>query len=277
MTWPVGDYQGRRRSVAVVEREGLVELQFTGTRGGITPCAVHPSEAFRVLAAICGRTATIHDISGRAVIVGAVIRRDASGDLDVTQLHRARPCDDAPRRDAPVTFDLPPMQTASDAAKAAGAAIEAVADGDLTPQEGAHIMALVETYRRTLETTELEARVAALEGGADLYSSSTSPRCISSRTFVNTSVIVFYRREYGWSRRRCGMAGKFRSSENSSPSGDDRGPGETVNKIEFVIVYEVADGNRCERALDDYTPVPGDNQDMVDSPRATRHQIDGRT
>lgn len=71
-----------------------------------------------------------------------------------------------PRRDAPVTFDLPRMETARDAAKAAGAVLEAVALGDLTPQEGAHIMALVETYRRTLETTELEARVAALEGGA---------------------------------------------------------------------------------------------------------------
>jgi hypothetical protein len=68
-----------------------------------------------------------------------------------------------PRRDAPVTFDLPPMGTARDAAKAAGAVLGAVAHGDLTPTEGAHIMALVETYRRTLETTELEARLAALE------------------------------------------------------------------------------------------------------------------
>lgn len=71
-----------------------------------------------------------------------------------------------PRRDAPVTFDLPPMATAKDAAKAAAAVLDAVASGDLTPTEGALIMALVETYRRTLETTELEARVAALEGGA---------------------------------------------------------------------------------------------------------------
>lgn len=71
-----------------------------------------------------------------------------------------------PRKDAPVTFPLPPMQSAADAAKAAGALLEAVAEGELTPTEGAHIMALVETYRRTLETTELEARLAALEGGA---------------------------------------------------------------------------------------------------------------
>jgi hypothetical protein len=68
-----------------------------------------------------------------------------------------------PRRDAPVTFDLPPMETARDAAKAAGAVLGAVAHGDLTPTEGAHIMALVEGFRRTLETTELEARLVALE------------------------------------------------------------------------------------------------------------------
>jgi hypothetical protein len=57
------------------------------------------------------------------------------------------------------------METARDAARAAGAVLEAVAAGELTPNEGAHLMALVETYRRTLETTELEARVAALEHG----------------------------------------------------------------------------------------------------------------
>ena len=70
-----------------------------------------------------------------------------------------------PRRDAPVTFELPPMHSARDAAHAAGAVLAAVAEGELTPTEGAHVMALVETYRRTLETTELEARVVALEGG----------------------------------------------------------------------------------------------------------------
>lgn len=71
-----------------------------------------------------------------------------------------------PRKDSPVTFDLPRMETARDAAKAASAVLEAVAQGELTPSEGAHIMALVETYRRTLETSELEARLLALEGAA---------------------------------------------------------------------------------------------------------------
>jgi hypothetical protein len=70
-----------------------------------------------------------------------------------------------PRRDAPVEFALPRMESAKDAAQAAAAVLEAVAAGELTPTEGAHIMALVESYRRTLETTELEARLTALEQG----------------------------------------------------------------------------------------------------------------
>ncbi|EYD75850.1 hypothetical protein Rumeso_02632 [Rubellimicrobium mesophilum DSM 19309] len=56
------------------------------------------------------------------------------------------------------------MSTAADAVQAAGAILAAVAGGELTPAEGAHVMALVETYRRTLETTDLERRLAALEG-----------------------------------------------------------------------------------------------------------------
>ncbi len=69
-----------------------------------------------------------------------------------------------PRKDAPVQFKLPQMTTARDAAQAAGAVLEAVSEGELTPGEGAQVMALVDSYRRTLEVTELEARVAALEG-----------------------------------------------------------------------------------------------------------------
>ena len=69
-----------------------------------------------------------------------------------------------PRKDAPIKFDFPRMDSTVDAAKAA-AVVESVAAGELTPGEGAHVMGLVETYRRTLEMTELEARVAALEGG----------------------------------------------------------------------------------------------------------------
>lgn len=82
---------------------------------------------------------------------------------DVTALRLCLERIASPRKDAPVTFALPPMRTAGDAAKAAGAVLEAVAEGELTPTEGAHIMGLVDAYRRTLEAAEFEARLAALE------------------------------------------------------------------------------------------------------------------
>lgn len=90
---------------------------------------------------------------------------DAALEGDATALRLCLERIAPPRKDAPVAFTLPPMHSARDAAQAAGAVLAAVAEGELTPTEGAHVMALVETYRRTLETTELEARVAALEGG----------------------------------------------------------------------------------------------------------------
>ncbi|WP_420557916.1 DUF5681 domain-containing protein [Roseovarius sp.] len=67
------------------------------------------------------------------------------------------------RKDTPVNFDLPAMKSAQDASQAAQAVLQAVAEGQLTPLEGASVMALVEGYRKALETTELEQRIAALE------------------------------------------------------------------------------------------------------------------
>lgn len=67
------------------------------------------------------------------------------------------------RKDAPIEFALPQMKTARDAAEAAGAVLSAVTEGQLTPTEAAQVMALIDSFRRTLETTELEVRVAALE------------------------------------------------------------------------------------------------------------------
>ena len=69
-----------------------------------------------------------------------------------------------PRKDNPVQFAMPRMANAQDAAQAAGAVLEAAAAGELTPIEAMQIMGLVDSFRRTLEVSELEARVAALEG-----------------------------------------------------------------------------------------------------------------
>ena len=83
------------------------------------------------------------------------------GDTVALRLCLERIC--PPRKDSPITFTLPAMNSAEDAAQAAGAIIQAVAAGDLTPLEGASVMALVETFRRTLEASDFEARLAKLE------------------------------------------------------------------------------------------------------------------
>jgi hypothetical protein len=67
------------------------------------------------------------------------------------------------RREGPVNLALPRMHSAADAAAAMAAVVGAVAHGDLTPGEGAAVAALIEIYRKTMETAELEARVEALE------------------------------------------------------------------------------------------------------------------
>ncbi len=67
------------------------------------------------------------------------------------------------RKDATVSFDLPDIETADDAANAARAILKAVAAGDVTPLEAATVMGVVEQFRRAVETTELEKRLTALE------------------------------------------------------------------------------------------------------------------
>ena len=68
-----------------------------------------------------------------------------------------------PRKDAPIVFTLPKMETVADAATAAAGIVGAVADGKITPLEAVAVMGLVDSYRRTLELTEFEARLQVLE------------------------------------------------------------------------------------------------------------------
>ena len=49
------------------------------------------------------------------------------------------------------------------ASKAASSVLSAVSEGELTPIEGTRVMGLIDSYRRTLELTEIEERLQALE------------------------------------------------------------------------------------------------------------------
>jgi len=66
-------------------------------------------------------------------------------------------------KDNRVLFSLPSMINASDASEAAGSVLRAVSDGELTPIEATRVMGLIENFRRTLELTDIENRMKALE------------------------------------------------------------------------------------------------------------------
>ena len=68
-----------------------------------------------------------------------------------------------PKKDSPVQFAMPAMASAHEAADALSGILDAVAQGEITPDEASRVASIVEVFRKTLETTELEARLSALE------------------------------------------------------------------------------------------------------------------
>jgi hypothetical protein len=72
-----------------------------------------------------------------------------------------------PRKDRPVTFNVPRIETAADAAKAPAALTEAAATGELTPSEASLIGQLVDGVVRALDASELTRRIEALEQRAN--------------------------------------------------------------------------------------------------------------
>ena len=68
-----------------------------------------------------------------------------------------------PPKDTTITFSMPNMDNALDAAEAAGSVLKAESEGELTPIEATRVMGLIDSYRRTLELTEIEERLRALE------------------------------------------------------------------------------------------------------------------
>ena len=68
-----------------------------------------------------------------------------------------------PPKDAAVTFSMPTMSNALDAAEAARSVLRAVSAGKITPIEATRVMGLIDSFRRTLVFTEIEERLRALE------------------------------------------------------------------------------------------------------------------
>ncbi len=89
------------------------------------------------------------------------IKKAKDGDMQALKMCMERIC--PPRKDRPVSFDLPAAETAGDVMKAMSAILRAVAAGDLTPEDGKAVAALLESQRRAVETTDIEDRLSRLE------------------------------------------------------------------------------------------------------------------
>jgi Family of unknown function (DUF5681) len=89
------------------------------------------------------------------------IERALAGDVTALRLclERIVPV----RKERPLRLALPSLTNAGDAARAIAAITGAVAAGEVTPGEAADLSALVSSFAKTLETSELEVRIAALE------------------------------------------------------------------------------------------------------------------
>ena len=94
-------------------------------------------------------------------ILNKLVEAAKTGDLRATDLVLSRiwPV----RKGRPVSLDLPKIETAADLVAALGLVADAVGIGDITPDEGQAVSAVLETKRRAIETVELETRIAALE------------------------------------------------------------------------------------------------------------------
>jgi hypothetical protein len=67
------------------------------------------------------------------------------------------------RKNRPIEFVLPPIETIADAPKAIGAITAAVASGEITVSDAADVSRLVEAYVRAIEASDLDKRLRALE------------------------------------------------------------------------------------------------------------------
>lgn len=98
---------------------------------------------------------------GAEEITKAVLDAAKGGDMGAARFILERIVPTAKER--PVSLTLPDVTTAEGIANAQAAILQAVAAGELMPNEGNVLAGIVEARRKALETEELAKRIAALE------------------------------------------------------------------------------------------------------------------
>ncbi len=94
-------------------------------------------------------------------LLQTVINKAMDGDMMAARilLDRVWPA----RKGRPVTFTMPPTETAADVVRALARLLEAVSSGLMTPEEGQALAILIESQRKAIETGELDARITEIE------------------------------------------------------------------------------------------------------------------
>lgn len=90
-----------------------------------------------------------------------VIEMAMNGDITALRLclERLLP----PRKDRPIILNLEPIDSIPDTVKAMGQVTNAVTCGNITPTEGISVAAMIDTYRKCIETNEIEKKLAEIE------------------------------------------------------------------------------------------------------------------
>jgi hypothetical protein len=68
-----------------------------------------------------------------------------------------------PRKDRPISFELPKIETTGDCTGAMKSLLASVAAGNISPEEGTAVAILIEKHVRIREASDFEARLKALE------------------------------------------------------------------------------------------------------------------
>ena len=98
---------------------------------------------------------------GAEAVLRAVVTQAMDGDMRAADILLKRCWPE--RKGKPVRIDLPPMNTAADLVPAMAKVATAVADGELSPDEGQAVAAMLDVQRRVIETRDLEARLKRIE------------------------------------------------------------------------------------------------------------------
>ena len=83
------------------------------------------------------------------------------GDLTALKLCLERIC--PPRKSRPISLDLPDVKTSEGVSLAQTSVVQAVGEGEITPEEGQVLSNILESRRKSIETVEHEQRLVELE------------------------------------------------------------------------------------------------------------------